>query len=251
MKYFTILTVLISTLFCGIAKAEEFEVTPATIISVKNIVAVKQVIIANDLDEMKRLIAEGLDVNARDEDGNPLLYTALRENTDLRMAELLLKSGADANAPSEQNGMTPLIIATNRANDLQIQIGKFFEQEKNAELYAEKLKKSVAKQMHNAVDMVRMLLYFGADVNQETPFGTPLMNAASNAWNEEIITELLAAGADVNQRDRRGRTALFYATAAKGNKIMTQLIRAGADVNLRDSDNLLYLEFDKDKLYKD
>ncbi|MGC8638706.1 MAG: ankyrin repeat domain-containing protein [Isosphaeraceae bacterium] len=61
-----------------------------------------------DLAQVKRLIAEGLDVNAFDELGNtPLHWAAMKEH--LEVAAFLIEAGADVNAHDEaQIGNTPL-----------------------------------------------------------------------------------------------------------------------------------------------
>ena len=61
-----------------------------------------------DLDEVKRLVAEGCDINAFDELGKtPLHYAAERERFEV--ARYLLEQGADVNAHHEPSiGNTPL-----------------------------------------------------------------------------------------------------------------------------------------------
>ena len=53
------------------------------------------------------LIANGADVNAKDDDGYTPLHYALRLRKEV--AELLISKGADVNA--EENGITPLDFA--------------------------------------------------------------------------------------------------------------------------------------------
>lgn len=202
----------------------------------------------NNLAAMDSFIEQGADVNSRDEDGNTALYTALRGN-HLAMAKKLIKAGANVNAPSAENGMTPLIIATSRANQLK----------KEAEYYMDKtaesdqndaaefgLRKQIAHQMNIARKMLQMLIDSGADVNQETPLGTPLISAASNPWNIELVEILIKSGAVVNLQDRNGRTALFYGELFGGNKISSMLISAGADVDIKDYNGKTYLEVTKE-----
>lgn len=202
----------------------------------------------NNLTAMDSFIEQGADINARDENGNTPLYTALIGN-HMEMAKKLIDAGADVNAPSSENGKTPLIIATSRANQIKKEVEKIMadipdnEKDSAFELY---LQKQVIRQMYIARKMLQMLIDNGADVNQETPFGTPLMNASTNSGNIDIIDVLLKAGARVNERDRNGRTALFYGELFGGNKISTKLLSAGADVDVKDAYGKTYLEVTKE-----
>ena len=93
--------------------------------------------------------------------------------------------------------------------------------------------------------MLQLLIVAGADVNQETPRGTPLMAAAVNARNKLLIEMLLQSGAHVDQADQKGRTALFYAHAFGNEDIETQLIAAGASTDIRDRSGLIYMDAQK------
>ena len=89
-----------------------------------------------------------------------------------------------------------------------------------------------------------MLIENGADVNQETPFGTPLMNAATDVWNIPLIERLLQAGAAVNQQDQSGRTALFYARLFDCADIETMLIKTGAHTDIIDRYGRTYMDIE-------
>ncbi len=231
--------------------AEEVAEPVATAVKTEPVAPAKKQTLAETLADcdaaaMQKMISAGLLLNERDENGYTPLYHTLTANDDLAVSQLLIDAGADVNLPSA-NGMTPLVVATSRANELRLQ-----------QLLAEKLSATSAKklsqvqledwityQMGRAEKMLEILLKAGADIDQETPMGTPLMNAATNIWNAKIIDMLLVAGADVNRRDRNGRTALFYAHLFENSDIEMQLIKAGADINIRDKNGRLYVDIEK------
>lgn len=214
---------------------------------------VKTAIKNNDIAAIENFIGQGFNVNSRDENGNTPLYLALTQR-HLDIAKKLIDAGADVNAPSAENGMTPLIIATSTAGKLQKKAENIMN---NAQGYTQnrvseiKLKKYIAHQMNIARKMLTMLIEQGADVNQETPFGTPLMNAASNQWNTDLIDILLKSGAKINARDRKGRTALFYGEILGGDKISTKLLEAGADIDIKNNAGKTYLEITKKDFIED
>lgn len=81
------------------------------------------------------------------------------------------------------------------------------------------------------LEVVEFLITAGADVNQGTPFSTPLLDAIA-AGQTEIALKLIAAGADVSLTAEFDcvppiAIAAIYGTA----EIMQALIAAGADVD--------------------
>ena len=237
MKYFCILLTAFSLFYSAKSYATEVDGE------------ILKITVQNDnFSAMDSFIEQGADINLRDENGNTPLYTALTGN-HLKMAKKLIKAGADVNAPSAENGKTPLIIATSRANQIKDEVENIMKQtEKNeiTETFNLNLQKQVKHQMNIARKILLTLIDNGADVNQETPYGTPLMNACTNSWNVDIIDTLLKEGAQVNQRDRNGRTALFYGELFGGNKVSTILLKAGADVDIKDANGKTYLEVTKE-----
>ena len=201
---------------------------------------------AVDVVKLETLIGEGFDVNKRDENGiTPLVYV-LKNNADLTVAQKLIDAGADVNAPC-LDGTTPLLAAVSVAQDMDNDYRQILDQTHsgNAETYQDRFDQAAQIQMQRAQKMLQLLIVAGADVNQETPRGTPLMAAAANARNTMLIEMLLQSGAHVNQTDQKGRTALFYAHAFGNDDIETQLIRAGASTDIRDRSGQVYMDAQK------
>ena len=201
-------------------------------------------ILANaDVEAVDELLQKGFDVNVRNNDGWTPLVFVLLNNQDIEVAARLIEAGADVNAPS-LNGITPLQAAVSVANalDEHWQLLKAERGAETSEVQEADFERFAAEQMARAMQIVALLVNVGADVNQETPRGTPLMIAATNARNGEMIDLLLTAGANVNLQDRKGRTALFYAHAFNNEDIEAQLIKAGAKIDILDKNRYTYME---------
>lgn len=211
---------------------------------------VTEVLASQDDKAIDDLIKSGLNLNSRDSDGNTLLLYTLENNDDLLTAYKLITAGADVNAPSA-NGKTPIILATSTANELTMQKNSLENMKLNmdSQTIEKKVQEQIKFYMERAETMLQMLLEKGADVNQETPMGTPLMNAATNEWNKKIIQMLIEAGANIDQQDQNGRTALFYAHAFGCDNIENMLIKAGANVGIKDKNGFTYIEVDDSKYF--
>jgi ankyrin repeat protein len=82
---------------------------------------------------------------------------------------------------------------------------------------------------------VRSLLEDGADPNETTEKGMPLLSYAALKGGDAVAEALVEGGADVDAKDKTGATALMYAAQFDRDDIVTALIEAGADVNAADS----------------
>ncbi|MCL2673581.1 MAG: ankyrin repeat domain-containing protein [Alphaproteobacteria bacterium] len=87
-------------------------------------------------------------------------------------------------------------------------------------------------------EVIKVLVKAGADVNAKDNTGsTPLMRAAMFNHNPEVITVLVKAEADVNANNNDGLTPLIRAAMFNHNpEVITALIKAGADVNENSND---------------
>jgi|SRR5208337_3485210 len=145
-----------------------------------------------NLSAIKRFIANGIDVNVKDNDGWTGLMSASQYGRR-EVVELLLARGANINAKDEW-GRTPLHLASGNGHK----------------------------------DVAELLLTNQANVNAKANDGeTPLHLAALNG-HEDVSELLLAKGADVNSKRNDGATALMLAAKNNHKKIKDLLIKAGA-----------------------
>ena len=207
---------------------------------------VQKILDSGDTAALQKLIDAGLDVNSRDAQGNTMLFYLLTHYADLDMAKTLIQAGADVNEPSV-NGMTPLLVAPAVAAELQQSQTQSAAEENS--IKKEIQQANLAEQQNflqkRSQDLLQLLIDNGADVNQETPRGTPLMSAATSDLNAALVEMLLKADAKINLQDRNGRTALFYAAAFGSDNISTILLKAGADIRILDHDGKSYMEVEK------
>lgn len=127
------------------------------------------------IKDVKKLVAQGFDVNAQDEDfySRTALHVAVSDNK-LAFVKLLLNAGADVNVLDDE-GETPLMM---------------IEEETSEEI-------------------IKLLINYGAklDLQSKEYKRTALINVAMTD-NFKAMRILIEAGADVNLRDADGESAL-------------------------------------------
>jgi ankyrin repeat protein len=147
---------------------------------------------SDDNSAVARLIRDGADVNAREQDGaTALSWAAMRSN--VVAAEMLLKAGANPNLMNEL-GVGPLALAVE----------------------------------NGSAAITALLLKAGANANATREDGaTPLINAA-RLGRADLLKLLLDDGANPDARTRKfGQTALMW--AAGHPDIVRMLLDRGAD----------------------
>ena len=98
-------------------------------------------------------------------------------------------------------------------------------------------------------DRAELLINAGADVNLKTsywsryPGSTALIAAAIVGSGTKFIELLIANGADINAQDDKGMTAIMYAVTKKHLLILTEfLIEKGANLLLKNKDGFTVLD---------
>ena len=156
------------------------------------------------LEDVKKELKNGANVNAAsDEDATVLMQAALL-NQNPEVIKILIDEGADVNAKSKSGSTALMYAAAFNPNP----------------------------------EVIKTLIDEGADVNAKSKSGgTALMSAAIFNQNPEVIKILINAGTDVNAKSKSGSTALMFAASSQKNPdAVKALLKAGADANVIDND---------------
>jgi ankyrin repeat protein/Flp pilus assembly protein TadD len=166
-------------------------------------------------DLIPSIVAAGVAVNARDNDGDAALYYAASNgHTDAAIA--LLRAGANPNAANDK-GSTALIGA--------------------------------AVSGHTAI--VQLLLSNGARVDQADKDGDNALILASAVGKAETIEALLRGRANINIQNKNGITPLIIASYQGNTAVVRVLLNRGANVNLKANNGLTALSAATSKNHPD
>ena len=189
-----------------------------------------------DIEQVKRVIAEGADIDdkwgdtsATEKEGiaddTPLYYAVDSNNMD--MVKLLVEAGADVNA-----GKWPPLCQAVTENNTAI-AEYLIDHGANVNAYpVDNGWGSLQQTVHvsNSVEMAKLLIARGADINSEI---YPVLNSAINQERKDLCEFLIQCGADVNAKDKWGHTPLYYAIRHDDSYFMNILIARGAEVNIK------------------
>ena len=191
--------------------------------------------VAGNLDEVKRYVSSGININTKNNKGETPLHLAARLGHK-EVAEHLIDNGADVNMKNNRK-QTPLHNAARYGHRPVVEL-----------LLAEGADLTAKYQNQTAFDLsiqsgdastVELFLERGADVNAKNHKGeTPLHRAIENLVGKSIPKLLITKGADVNAKNNEGQTALHCAAAFGMDDIVSLLIAKGADVNAETNDGL-------------
>jgi len=198
-----------------------------------------------DVDAVRQLIADRVNVNAKDYYGKTPLHVAAETGHE-KVAVLLIEAGADmeVRTPSSgrgfsDNGSTPLILTArwghtsvtelliNSGADVNARTGRDSGQRRGrhgALHYAAS---------HGHEGIVELLITGGADIDLRAgSLETPLFDAA-RAGYKSIIELLISNGANVNAMDQKAGTPLHLAVISGDYDTVRLLLANGADINAK------------------
>ena len=183
-----------------------------------------------DEGEVKKLLAGGADVNARDGSGQTPAHYGARTWGGMKALKILLKAGADVNA-IDLDGSTPLHLAlSSGSGDASHETVELLIAAK-ANIHAIDLDGDTPLHLasgRGGKDDTQSLLTAGAEVDAVNLLGeTPLHCAGENGW-DGVVEVLLAAKADVHKRTSAGWSALALATDSCYWDVTALLEKAGA-----------------------
>jgi ankyrin repeat protein len=153
---------------------------------------------AKNTERVRSLIAERVDVNARQGDQATALHWAAHLD-DGKTVDLLLRAGARADV-ADDTGATPLYLACLNRN----------------------------------AEIVTRLLDAGANAKTSLLGGETALMTCARAGNAIAVRALLRRGALVNARESaHDQTALMWAAAQSHPDVVAALVEGGADVRVR------------------
>ena len=181
-----------------------------------------------NLAKVKVFVEEDADINVKDDSGfTPLHYAARGGHKDI--AEFLIANGAGFNTKNNA-GQAPIDVAVerNHRNLVQLLVAK------GAEISTIHLAAYLGD-----ITKVQSFIEKGIDVNitRGPTDETSLHYAVKSRYGSvDVIKLLVDSGADINSRNRRGGTPLHYAARySSKDDIFQLLVSKGADADIKNN----------------
>lgn len=196
---------------------------------------------AGDKATVAKLLSQGADANARDDDDVPVLELACWSN-ELEIAEMLLDAGADVNGVNSYSDLA-IVAAMDNENlplmKLLIERGTNVHHQSDDQMKHTLLTRALdPREVEKPSPAVLgVILRAGLDPNVPNGEDFRALQFAAEHPNVELTDVLLEAGAKVDAVDTLGRTALMVAAGRGHTDVMKRLIEAGANVDFQMADN--------------
>lgn len=187
-----------------------------------------------DFALMNYFAAKGLDVKAKDNEGNSAFnYAARKGNID--MMEQLIEAGVEYKGLNSEGGNAMLFAARGaRGVSNGIEVYKYLEKkgvEPNVVTNDGTTPLHLLAGRSEDLDVLKYFTKKGVDVNQVDAEGnTPLM-LASYRNNLAVVEFFASETKDINAANKKGQTALNNALAGNTTEVVNYLLSEGAEVN--------------------
>jgi ankyrin repeat protein len=180
---------------------------------------------SGDIDEVKRLLSEGQDVNSRDSEGQTPLHLAVKSG-DREMVKFLLTRDADVRAEDKDRSTpTPIGRAVRRQKKEIVEIllgGGADIQNLGAALHL--------LAWNGQIEMLDFMISRGANIEAKSIYQTtPLREAVYNK-QYKTVEFLISKGADVHASSRYSGGPIFTAVERNDKEMIELLIANGADI---------------------
>ena len=183
-----------------------------------------------DINEVKRLISKGADVNKGNAIGfTPLISASYKGHLDI-VTYLVEECQADVNKVDKENE-SPLALACSgqhfavidylykRGADVNVA-----DNENCTPLY-------IASQ-EGRKEVMRLLIRYNADVNTVSDYSTTPLTDACETGRLDLVKILIEEGhADINKCDELGRSGVLTAASNNDIHVLQYLYEKGADIN--------------------
>lgn len=197
---------------------------------------------------IKLLLISGVDLNVGDNKNRTALHCAVYNKSNSVVDFLLEHVSKDINL-TDLRGLTHFHIACMRGNPSQVETFLRNGASPNSHVDLDDVYYSGYSALHFAIDysrldIVKLLLKYGAYVNVKTGRDTLLQLACQKAAKTphstceieiDIVEFLLEKGADANYKDETGKTALHIAVECAKVRLVEVLLKYNADVNARNT----------------
>lgn len=152
---------------------------------------------ATKAKQIRDLLAEGAEVNCKNEWGMSPLMLAAQYNPSVAVLNALLAAGANIHEQEPKYRSNALLLACNKTTNPKI---------------------------------IEALLAAGANLNERNYLGeTAIIMAVNTNPEARVVTALIKAGANINDRDYQGHSVVEYAKLNSRTYLINTLKKMGAN----------------------
>ncbi|KAB5563452.1 ankyrin repeat-containing domain protein [Coniochaeta sp. 2T2.1] len=213
--------------------------------------ALCQAAAAGNLSQIRSLVAEGANINGRDDSGQTPLIRAVHANQPASI-QTLLDSGADITRTSSGylgGGRPPLFHAITLQNEplASLLLAHSADPNQRDSWGQRYFLSQVIMGDAPAEPYISLLLAHGADpsakdASGQSPVTLAIRRRKRKEDRDDVVRLLLRHGADVDTRDTDGAPLLHLCLQRKRRDLALELLASGADANAKDVSGISVLE---------